>query len=396
MPYQYIDGTGVIVADTATVQATVIAEWQNALGADLITTPDTPQGVLIAQETTARSSVIQNNADVANQINPNLAGGVFLDAIMALTGIQRIASSYSTATVEMLGTIGAVIPAGVIARTGAGDQFYSIAPVTIGVGGDAFVTFQAFAQGAIPCDANALNIIVAGAIGLNSLTNPAAATLGGTGQSDAAVRSARKAMLGVQGQSLPAAIIGGLLTVPNVTDVSFLENIEAYAQTISGVAMKAKSIYVCCLGGSDADIAAMLANKKCGGTGYNGSVIVPFTDPTSGQVSNVQFDRGTALEILVQVTVKPTNAVANLTVSVQNAILAYATGQINGEAGFKLGASVSPYELAGAINAQYPAIFVTNVLIAPASTGIYSGATMPLNINQYAAVIASGITVLTA
>ncbi|CAB4132116.1 Baseplate protein J-like [uncultured Caudovirales phage] len=396
MPYQYLDGTGVIVADTATVQATVIAEWQTALGADVVTTTDTPQGVLIAQEVTARSNVIQNNADVANQINPNIAGGIFLDAILALTGNQRIAAAYTTVTVEMLGIPTSIIPAGVIARTGAGDQFYSIAPVTIGSGGDAFVTFQAFTQGAIPCAANALNIIVTGAIGLNSLTNPTAGIIGGTGQSDASARSSRTAMLGAQSQSLSQSIISNLLTVPNVTDVSFVENIEDFTQTISGVSLKPKSIYVCCLGGADADIAAMLSAKKSGGVGYNGSVTVPYTDPYSGQVTNVQFDRGAAVEILVQVTVKPTNAVANLTTAIQNAILAYAAGQINGESGFKLGVDVSPYELAGAINAQYPQIFVSKILIALASDGIYTANSIAMNKNQYAAIVASDITVLTA
>ena len=41
--YDYIDTLGVIVPDTATTRADVVAEWQSVFGADLVTTPETPQ-----------------------------------------------------------------------------------------------------------------------------------------------------------------------------------------------------------------------------------------------------------------------------------------------------------------------------------------------------------------
>ena len=87
--YAFVDETGVIIPDTGTVKATVEGEFKAALGQDLITADNTPQGALIVAETTARAAVLQNNAVVANQINPNLAGGVFLDAIWALVPSSR-------------------------------------------------------------------------------------------------------------------------------------------------------------------------------------------------------------------------------------------------------------------------------------------------------------------
>ena len=83
--YQYIDTTGVIVPDTATIQSEVEGEYKAVFGQDLVVTPNTPQGVLITAEVAARSNVVRNNAALANQINPNLAGGVFLDAIWAVS-----------------------------------------------------------------------------------------------------------------------------------------------------------------------------------------------------------------------------------------------------------------------------------------------------------------------
>ena len=88
-PYVYTVSTGTITVDASVIQAQVIAEYQGLFGADLIVTPDTPQGMLITAETLARTAAAENNAAIANQINPMLAGGVYLDALLALTGTFR-------------------------------------------------------------------------------------------------------------------------------------------------------------------------------------------------------------------------------------------------------------------------------------------------------------------
>ena len=98
--YDYILTTGVIVSDTGVINEEVITEYQQAFGSDLVTTPNTPQGVLITAETAARVAVADNNAALANQINPNVAGGVFLDAIGALTGTYRTPATPSTVMVS--------------------------------------------------------------------------------------------------------------------------------------------------------------------------------------------------------------------------------------------------------------------------------------------------------
>ena len=77
--------------------------------------------MLIAAETLARTEVVNNNAALANQINPNNAGGVFLDAILALTGMQRSSATQTLVTnVTLTGVAGTVISAGTLAATAAG------------------------------------------------------------------------------------------------------------------------------------------------------------------------------------------------------------------------------------------------------------------------------------
>ena len=87
--YDYIEGSGVIITDTSTIQENIVEEYKTAFNdQSLVTTPDTPQGALVATETIARTSLIANNAKLANQINPEIAAGIFLDAIGALTNTR--------------------------------------------------------------------------------------------------------------------------------------------------------------------------------------------------------------------------------------------------------------------------------------------------------------------
>lgn len=195
IPYQYLQTTGVVVADTSALLADTQGEYQGVFGTDLIVTPDTPQGVLIAAETLARTQVVNNNAALANQINPNIAGGVFLDALLALTGIQRSAATQTLVTnVTLTGVAGTVISAGTLAATATGDQFASLSTVTLGGGGTATVNFASVVFGAIPCAGSELNVVVSNILGWETVTNNASGTpasvttLGAATQSDQAAR----------------------------------------------------------------------------------------------------------------------------------------------------------------------------------------------------------------
>ena len=110
-PINYLTQTGIVVPDVSDILAEVQGEYVSVFGSDMSTDPSTPQGVLITAEALARTQVVQNNAALANQINPNVAGGTFLDAIMALTGVQRTPQSQTVVTnVTVTGVVGTVDP----------------------------------------------------------------------------------------------------------------------------------------------------------------------------------------------------------------------------------------------------------------------------------------------
>jgi hypothetical protein len=404
-PYQYITSTGVIVPDTSSILGDVQSEYQSVFGADLIVSPDTPQGVLITAETLARTEVVNNNAALGSQINPNIAGGTFLDALLALTGMQRTPATQTLVTnVTLTGVAGTVISAGTLAATAAGDQFASLATVTLGSGGTATVNFASVAYGPIPCAGSALTVIVSNILGWETVTNNAsgspgsATTLGTSTQSDQAARALRQNTLAFNGLSLAAAITSALYNVPGVTSLTFQENVAASTQTINGISMTGHSIYACVNGGSNLAVAAALLENKSSGCAWNGGTTVDVVEPASGQTYAVQFDRPTPIGILVQVTTTNGNA-ANIT----QAILDYANGLIeitgtNGVqsnlSGFVVGASVSPFEIAGAILSENPGYYLSNVQIALETGGSYQSTPLSISINQIAYTQASYISVI--
>jgi uncharacterized phage protein gp47/JayE len=393
--YEYLETSGVIIPDTADTLTEVQDEFKNALGQDLIVTPDTPQGVLITAETLARDSVIRNNAALANQINPNLAGGIFLDAIMALTGSQRDPAERSMVSATLTGVPGTVIPAGTTAATDpAGDLFELITAVELNGAGIATGEFQSVEFGPVAASAGTLTEIVDGVLGWETVTNADAAVLGRLEQSDQAARLYRKNTLALQGQSLPEAITSGLYATEGVKSLTFRENITNANDTIDGVAMVPHSIYVCVDGGTDEDVADTILQKKSAGANYNGDVIVEVIEPFSGQTYEVKFDRPDEVAVQTRVTIRPSSSIADPVQAVKDAVLAYANGELDEEPGFTVGTDVSPFEIAGAINRQYPTLYVQKVEVSLASPTSWTTDPITIEVFEIASIVSGAITVV--
>jgi len=393
--YGFVTSTGVIVPDTATLQTAVENEWREAFGADLVVTADTPQGVLITAEVLARDAIVRNNAALANQINPDLAGGVFLDAIWKLTGGQRIAASYSLVTgVQLNGVPNTIIPEGVQASVGPnGDIFESTGTVQLDASGQAFATFQALEVGPVAAPVGDLDTIVSGVLGWETITNPSAAVLGVTGESDLASRRRRRNTLALQTVSISEAIVSGLFDTPGVRSVLFRENVTNADLIIEGYTLEPHSVFACVQGGTDADVAATLLRTKSAGAAWNGDEEVDTVDPVSGQTYTVKFQRPEVVEIYMQITVRQGSEVSDPETLVRAAVEAYAAGELEGEAGFVIGADVSPWEIGGAINRQAPGLYVQSVGIS-LTAGSYAPDVLPITILEQARVVAGNIEVL--
>lgn len=392
--YTYVNQTGTVVADTSDVLAGVQSEWKAAFGEDLDVDPSTPQGVMITAETTARVAVMQALAQVANQLNPNLAGGVFLDAICALMQISREAASYTLVTnVKMTGQPNATIPAGVLAGQGtSGPQFMLLSGVTLdGVTGIGYGTFQAVIAGPTACASGALNTPVTAYLGWETVTNdqsdptnPSSTTLGALVQTDASLRVYRNETLANQGISTVQAQVSNLYALPGVLSVSFRENVAGTTQTIDGISLVGHSVWACVDGGSNIDIATALLNNKTDGAAWNGAVSVPVLEPYSGQTYTVLFDRPTYVPIFGSIAVSQGIYTGNLDTDARQAVVDYFAGNVDGFAKLGNGDDVSPFAIAAAVMSACPGCIVTMCQIGTTSGGPYSAADIAIAINQRA------------
>jgi hypothetical protein len=393
--YLYINNTGVIVPNTGDILSEVQGEYKLAFGDDLSIDPSTPQGVLINAEALARAIVVRNNAALANQINPNIAGGVFLDAILALTGAERNPAVHTTVTATLTGVAGTIVPIGSQARDTVNNAiFESLSTVTL-TGGTASVVFRALLPGATTVAIATLTQIVTAVLGWETVSNPAIGTPGTAEQSDASARALRKVTLASQGSSLPEAIISAVYEVEGVTSLSFRENYTDSNIIIDTITLLPHSIYLCVNGGDDEEVATAILSKKSGGCNYNGSTVIDVYEPFSMQTYPVKFDRPTPIPFLVRATVSADVSIEDPQSAVVDAILKYAAGEISGEPGLIVGNPVSCFELAGAVTALYPGIFVHNMETATnLVTPVYSNAEIAVAINKIATVDAGSITVV--
>ena len=406
MPYDFLTLTGTVVPDTSTLKAEVQAEFRAALGDDLSLDDETPQGVLIIGEVQSRAAAAANNAALANQINPDLAGGVFLDAICALLGEERDAQTRTLVRdVNLYGVAGTFLPAGTRARTAEGDVFESVGAVTLLPPNPSIpgptptrVDFLAVNGGPVPCPPGSLVLIVDAVLGWEAVQNDAAGILGSFVQSDESLRLSRRQTLARQGQSTPVAVTSALYALPDVRSLQFRENITDADMVIDGILLRYHSVWTCVDGGTDNDIALALLGSKTASAGWTGAVTVNVVEPSSGQTYLVKFDRPTDVPVLLRVTVRRGTYVGDLAALVESAVLDYAAGALPGEQGFVVGGNVSPFEIAGALGVRASGVFVAKVEVAPVPGPgdplVYQTDEYVIDIDEVATIQASSITLV--
>ena len=87
--YDFRTETGVVVPNDANILLSVQEQFKNIFGNDLDLSPETPVGRLIEGFAVLIKSALGVTAQNANQIDPQTATGLYLDAIAALFGLKR-------------------------------------------------------------------------------------------------------------------------------------------------------------------------------------------------------------------------------------------------------------------------------------------------------------------
>lgn len=403
MLYNYLTPTGVIVPDTSTLKTDVQGEYVRQFGNALLLADDTIQGRLIDVETTARDQVIRVTAEQANQINPNISSGIYLKGLCALHGITPTDESYTVVPgVELRGTPGTIIPANSRVADTDGNYYRLISQAAIGVGGVVAADCQALVPGPLDPAVGSILQIIDGTFGWLSVTNPLNAVKGSLPESDDDLRLSRNDKLFQMSKGPVEAISSNLLLAPNVRWRSIRENDSSNTVVIDGISMPPSATWVCVQGGADSDIAlAIIKSKQTGsplttGTDNGTPVFVNVVDPISGQTYPILFTRPLDVSIAIRFTVSRGSAIDPYT-AIPDAMMKYADGKLPGERGFVVGAAISPFEAAAAVNVQLPELFIRKVELAvvPASGPlVFSVAEITLELWEAATIVPANVYVL--
>lgn len=358
---------GITTADTASLLEDVEGEWKAALGQSLNVASSTPQGIMISAEASARAGVMRNSAELANQLNPEVSGDIFLDSICALMDIQRVRDKLTKFdNIRMSGTPDTVISAGSRCRLPSGALAALTTSTMIPSSGEVLVTFQSVDPGDYAAgSAGTVWPIIDGVIGWGSTTVTAATatTAGSVRQSDTALRMTRRRRLGRQGRNSVHATIALLDEVNGLRSAAVRENRTHAAAVIDGVNFPSgPAIWVCADGGVDEDVAKAILEaavvESVAGSNNGAVVNVNVLDTISGQTYPITFTRPANIRVWVRAVVRQNQSVSDPVQACTDAILAWAAGEQPNEVGLVTGAEVTAFELAGAINVGVPGITV--------------------------------------
>jgi hypothetical protein len=305
------------------------------------------------------------------QQSPTTAVGAGLSAVVANNGLQRKLASLSTCLVTLTGTPGAIINNGVIQNSATGDLWRLPSSVTIGVGGTVAVTAVAQAAGSINALASQLTIIVTVTAGWVSVTNGSnVPAVGQPVETDRQLRQRQAVSTALPSITLLAGTTAAIAGTLGVTRYSVLENSTG---ATDGNGNPGHSITAVVEGGVNLDVAsAIYANRGIGplmnGNGAATVVTQLVTDPNSGVVTTVEFNRPTSVPIFVTVNVHlgPGGTSAVLT-TIQAAIVAYLNTLQIGEV-VTYGALVQVAMAAVNVNPSAPIAWVRTLFFGTASS----------------------------
>lgn len=391
MSYNYIIKNGVIVPNTSSIKSEVEAEWRLIAGEDATIDPSSFEGRLIDTTTTERISVARNNVDLANQLNPNMSNGSFVDAHLALVGGERDGKEQSTVELTLTGVSGTNILAGAFVEDVNRELWGLVSDTIIGADNTVTASFRSINDGPIPAAIGEINKIISSVVGWETVNNAAAATPGKLEQSDVLAKRKRRLELGANTRSVAESVISAVYSLEGVNGIQFRENNTNATMAVDGITLIPKSSWLCVDGGVTSEISEAYYNNRWG-TDFNGVVEYAYTDPISGQVAPVKFDRATEVPIKCRIAARVGQS-QDAEVDIKNAIIDYANGNVEGEDGFALGLDASPFEVASAVNSQLPSVFVNKCELALIS-GTLSTETIVTQIFEKATITEDNIEVI--
>jgi len=340
--------------------------------------PDSPDGQLIGIFGYEIFLCWQQLNEVYNSYNPQVASGAALRNLGLITGLEYGVASRSTATVELTGTTGVIIPAGTLVADDDGNEFYFSFDTTIPSSAPVAATIA----GSIPITAGTITTIVNPIAGWTAVSQATDGLEGKTEQTEQQFRNTRQETV-MRGyvdtvESMQSALvelgIGSVLIYNNDTAGTF-EGVPPYTIHVQLGEIPA--------GVTDAIIAKTILDRKSMGTPTFGSTTTATLD-SQGVSHDVSFTKSIQVpcSLVVDVTYLSDNT-AGAEDNIKQALVDY-FGNLN------TGDDVIWSRLFGVITPYAKA--QVNVLTVGESAGSQAAANVVIDPSEYASLDVTDIT----
>lgn len=302
------------------------AAYKLIYGNDIDLSANTPDGQRVGIEAQARLDLQSYGAAIYQQMDPDFAIAQALNRIIKLSGLTRRPASRSQVDVTINVDRNLTLPDDYQVEDDLGQVWESDGTQSLTTGNNT-VTLFAENFGAVEADAGTVNEPVTIVIGVQSVTNSAAATVGQDEETDEELRIRRNRSL----ENPATSTIGGLFAVlgdlSGVTDLAVYEN----DQDTTDVARDIPPHTIWCVvqGGDVADIVEAIAKNKTGGAGTKGDIEGIYEEDlerpdgsTFTIFHEMRFDRPTDVALTITLDVESKGGSAIDTAAIKAALVA--------------------------------------------------------------------------
>lgn len=264
--------------------------------------PESPDGQLINIMAYEIFTTWTQLSLVYDSYNPSLATGAALRNIGLITGLPYGAAKRSTATLELQGTAGTIIPKSTRVSDNLGNLFYVVFDTTVPSNAQVI----AEVPGPIPVVPGSITTIITPIVGLSGITQTTAGVIGGKAQSDQEFRNLRQATVMRNNSSVADTMQARILEL-GAEQAKIVNNDDPVATLPDGTPPNTIQVIVGEVGNvTDAEIArVILETKPMGCPTYLDPTIgitVVVTD-AQGYDHTINFSKAVQVEIEMNIDV---------------------------------------------------------------------------------------------
>ena len=264
--------------------------------------PESPDGQLINIMAYEIFTTWTQLSLVYDSYNPSLATGAALRNIGLITGLPYGAAKRSTATLELQGTAGTIVPKSTRVSDNLGNLFYVVFDTTVPSNAQVI----AEVPGPIPVVPGSITTIITPIVGLSGITQTTAGVIGGKAQSDQEFRNLRQATVMRNNSSVADTMQARILEL-GAEQAKIVNNDDPVATLPDGTPPNTIQVIVGEVGNvTDAEIArVILETKPMGCPTYLDPIIgitVVVTD-AQGYDHTINFSKAVQVEIEMNIDV---------------------------------------------------------------------------------------------